>query len=497
MNQYTNLFDVRTAYLLCSCLFMLIAISGMMVTPDSRRLRIRLWFLADMLSAVGCLLLGLREMIPDPLSYHLQHLAISASFVLRWSVLRAFYLPRPPIALPLIVVAASFAIYTGLHFFGSRYWLVFVLLHSIFLCLLISWSSFKAWQKKPAKGLLAISAVYLLFALGILVRAVEAAQQTGAPTSLNDGSHQLFFFATVLVTVVVGHIGFVAVHLELQMRGRIRAERREAQLIERAQQSSLREGALQKLVLERDDLIQRMARSDRANLLGLFATSIPHELAQPLAAIRLYTHVLADCLQRLDASFPERDTVHQAMAQIQSDLDRALRILHEMRSLLLDTGPATTEVCDIALIINDALLVMQARCQRERIAIEFLGPEQPLCIRVSRTRLEQVLLILLTNALDAVGSVANETGERHIRIAVHTEKLRARIVLMDSGPGLDPLIIKRLFEPYASRKDDGMGVGLALAHIIAASWGASLNARNAEPDDPLCGAVFELGLPFK
>ena len=144
---------------------------------------------------------------------------------------------------------------------------------------------------------------------------------------------------------------------------------------------------------------------------------------------------------------------------------------------------------DVRKVVNDALFIVSARIRESGIVVAARIEPEDLAVCAEATRLEQVLVNLLGNAIDAIGRA--DAPRIEIAAAAHGEQ--CAIVVSNTGPGIDPQILPRLFEPFVTTKPAGKGLGLGLmisAHIVR-GFGGSLKARNLAP----AGAEFTIELP--
>jgi PAS domain S-box-containing protein len=237
---------------------------------------------------------------------------------------------------------------------------------------------------------------------------------------------------------------------------------------------------------EAEDARQRLAQSSRLGMLGELTASIAHEVNQPLGAI-LSNAEAAEIL--LGFENPQLDEIRAILADIRRDDLRAGEVIRQVRSMVareevhmvpLDPGALATGVA--GLIRHD--------CKRRGIALDSgIAANLPL-VRGAKVQLEQVLLNLLLNSMDALKDPASH--DKKIRISVEsTPDGRVDIAVADTGPGIAPDVMPKLFDNFFTTKESGMGLGLALSRSIAESHSGCLVAENA----PNGGAVFHFILP--
>jgi two-component system, LuxR family, sensor kinase FixL len=236
------------------------------------------------------------------------------------------------------------------------------------------------------------------------------------------------------------------------------------------------------------DAQANLERLNRVTLVGEMTASIAHEVNQPIAAAA--TNASAG-LRWLAAQPPDMDEARQSLGRIVRDAKRAGEVISRIRGLIRKV-PARRDRLDINEAILEVIALTHSDLQRNRIKLETrLSTRLPL-VRADRVQLQQVLLNLIGNAIEAM----SEVDDRPRALAVASSGSASNDVLVevgDSGPGLDPASLDHLFASFYTTKPDGMGMGLAISRSIVASHGGQLRAI---PNQPY-GAVFRFTLPIE
>lgn len=224
-----------------------------------------------------------------------------------------------------------------------------------------------------------------------------------------------------------------------------------------------------------DELVQ----ASKLAVLGQIAASVAHEVNQPVAAIRTFAESGGLLLARGDTS-----SVGGNLITIIGLTERIGAITGELRAFARKT-PGHLGPVSLPEAVDGALLLLGHRLSEQDVRLEIdLGPDD-IVVMAERVRLEQVLVNLLQNALEAL---TNQPGGR-IRVEARIERETAVITLADNGPGLPDAVLQALFMPFTTTKPAGLGLGLVISHDIVAEFGGSLAAANRD------GAVFTLILP--
>lgn len=233
---------------------------------------------------------------------------------------------------------------------------------------------------------------------------------------------------------------------------------------------------------------EHMEHTARLSLMGEMASSLAHEINQPLAAIINYAR---GCERRLDNG-NDLDGVQQGVKQIAVQAERAGEIVKRMRKFVRK-HPSVQIPLDPAVMLHDTLLLYAPTAQTRGIQITDSIPEILPTIRADRLRIEEVLLNLLQNAVDAVAG--QEEQKIHVSAIVIDNLLRINVI--DNGPGLSPEAQKRLFEAFHTTKPEGLGLGLSLSRTIVEAHGGSLWAEpRTTATGQMQGTVFSFVLPL-
>ena len=226
---------------------------------------------------------------------------------------------------------------------------------------------------------------------------------------------------------------------------------------------------------------QTLAQSSKLAALGEMSAAVSHELNQPLAAMKTY---LAGARLLLQRHRPEEAL--SSFQRIDDLIERMGAITRQLKSYARKGGEAF-EAVDLRVSVSSALAMMEPQLKARVISISRTLPRQPVLVMADRIRLEQVIINLLRNALDATKEIASPQIEILLTLG-ETATLSVR----DNGHGITDL--SNIFEPFYTTKKpgEGVGLGLAISSGIVADLGGRLTARNAEGG----GAVFEMHLPI-
>ena len=280
---------------------------------------------------------------------------------------------------------------------------------------------------------------------------------------------------------------FAAQALELRTLN----EELERRVTERTSQHTAVNEELRKEILERQranaSLLEAqadLAHVTRALTMGELVAAIAHEVNQPLTAIVTYGSF---CLRQLAGEAPNLQKLQEVIGEIVSDGTRASAVISRIRALLMKGTPERVEL-DINEIIQEAVILMRNEVSRNRISLRTdLAPDLPRILGDS-VQLQQVLINLITNSIDAMRTIADRPRELLIRSGKNPDGVLIQV--RDSGRGLDPEQADRIFAPFFTTKAQGIGMGLSISRSIIESHGGRLWA---EPGPN--GALLQFTLP--
>jgi signal transduction histidine kinase len=234
------------------------------------------------------------------------------------------------------------------------------------------------------------------------------------------------------------------------------------------------------------EMQSELAHANRVATMGQLTASIAHEIKQPVTAARTYA---AAALRFLDKSPPDLAEVREALTCIVDETARTRDVVDRIGSLIKKASPRK-EVVDLNAAILEVTALTRSEAVKTGVTMGTqLAGELPR-IRCDRVQLQQVLLNLIVNAIQSMGGVAD--GDRKLHIStVNIEPKGVCVAVRDTGHGLRPESLPRLFEPFYTTKPDGMGMGLSICRSIIEAHGGRLWAIGCEPR----GALFQFTIP--
>jgi C4-dicarboxylate-specific signal transduction histidine kinase len=236
------------------------------------------------------------------------------------------------------------------------------------------------------------------------------------------------------------------------------------------------------------DTQAELAHMTRVLTMGELTASIAHEVNQPLGAI---VTSAAACERWLAANPPQMEKARRALERIVNDGRRAGEVIKRIRALMKRQAPRK-DWLEINEAILEVIAIAQYQVGRNDILLETQLAEGLPLVRGDRVQLQQVLLNLIVNAIEAMSEIGQR--RRELTIVSATDGPDAvQVEVRDTGTGLDPERAAQLFEPFYTTKAEGLGIGLSISRSIVEAHGGRLTAGANAPH----GAVFCIGLPVQ
>ena len=245
---------------------------------------------------------------------------------------------------------------------------------------------------------------------------------------------------------------------------------------------------LQEQALHRSQV--QLAHATRVTMLGELAASIAHEVNQPLAAISTNGEA---CLRWLNRPQPELDEARSTVTSILESSARATGVIKRIRALARRSEPQYGPL-DLKSVVEESVDLVRRELNNHHVALMLgLQPDLPPVLG-DRVQLQQVFINLLMNAMQAMACCP--PGQAVLTVQTHLNDDGAvQVCVADSGPGIRPADLPRLFEAFYSTKQDGMGMGLPICRSIIENHGGRIWVKPSAPDSPVSGAAILFTLP--
>ena len=245
----------------------------------------------------------------------------------------------------------------------------------------------------------------------------------------------------------------------------------------------------QKVVQEQvHKLEEQLLHADRLVILGELTAGIAHEINQPLTAIAAYADAGKHLIAR--GAIDSLEDIQVICGRIAEQSRRAAEVVQRLRKLVR-TGTVSKASHDLNGIIRNILLLFEFELKKNNIELDFIPAEGIENLYVDEVQIQQILVNLVKNGLDAISAAGQVDGRIVIRVTQGNKEVLVSV--QDNGPGVTPAVQLRLFEAFFTSKPKGVGLGLSICKSIAAAHGGSLSY--ASPAEG--GSCFILKLPLE
>jgi C4-dicarboxylate-specific signal transduction histidine kinase len=224
---------------------------------------------------------------------------------------------------------------------------------------------------------------------------------------------------------------------------------------------------------------------NRVSVMGELVASLSHEITQPIASARIYARAAQNFLE---VQPPDLGEVREALAGIVGNVGRAGDIIDRIRDQIRK-APPRKERFDLNAAIDEVIALGRNAIIKNRAWVQTRLSEGLFPVHGDRVQLQQVVLNLMLNALEAMSSV--EAAPRELFISTRQDHTGVFVAVHDSGPGIDPEHLERVFNSFYTTKPSGTGMGLSICRSIIDAHGGRLWAEANEPR----GAIFQFTLP--
>jgi signal transduction histidine kinase len=477
--------DVRTGFMVLGVLALASA-AGCYATLRASLHRGNLLWLASGLSfGAGALLLAFRPSIPPILSFELAHVCLVGGLLGQALAMRQEGRPRLRqgghilwlgVGVPLL----SAAVFAGVRRLDVVWGIAYFALATGVGALMVVLAAWRVWRTSRQRGAAIIALTFALLVIALVGRLGGAILGDVADPAFAPGLNQLVMLAAAFFTLVLGQVGYLGLQFERIAKGRVATARQAAVMTERARQTQLREAALHDLVEERNQLIQHLARHETASDLARFAMDLPHQLSQPVCATKLNVE---EVLVRLAQAGTDAE-VMKALHAVDASNDRVQQLLQQLRILLAHHDARDHRDLDLGALVAQTVPILQGSFRDQAVALEVTPARAPTGVHANPTQLQQLLLILCTNALTQVQAMRAPDTSAWVRVEMSAQEREVHLTVRHCGQG----------PRQADRPSERIDVGLAIATRIAQAHGGLLSP--VEGQAPGAGG-FRLSLPLR
>ena len=460
-----NTLHLPTAYLMAGILYLVMPMAVWVVLRRHHMLSSTLWSLGGMAFGLTMILYGLRDTLPDPLTFVLASSLLVLGPLLRIQALRHELDQPVRLAWALGATLVFGLVYQVLHGVLQHENLRFIWTSvcggAAFIAL--AWKVRALNQRERSVSAQWIFGVYLVLGAMMVLRTPNLLVGNGEPNAMTDDPFSKVLIAMGVVSSIVGNIGFLGL------------------FIERMNRTAVSHAAAQARQEEAARLGDQIAQLDRRRSVGEIASSLAHELSHPMTNIYLIVdNLVSTQKKRQDTS------LDLALQDLNRNAQKAGDILDRIRRFI-QTKKTHPEPVELGHALRDVLALIRDLAHNASVQIRLDAPEQGAWVSGDPVQLSQIFLNVVRNAIQATQGQA----VKRLDIRVWREADMAYITFTDNGPGLSKEVQSQVGTAFFTTKADGLGVGLSISKSIAQQHQGQLDINN----NPGGGAVVVVQLP--
>ena len=460
--------DTQTTIFMTCFVYLILHGAIWLALQEYRSFQVKLWCASGMFSGMAVVLLSMRGLVPEFLFLYVAQLLMLAGNGGRMVALRMYLLPEPQNRaywIYSIACIAYFIVFAYLMAVMKADWEALLLFNAFYTVLCFDYFriGLKLHRKRESLGakLLMWGGLVLSFSLG--VRAVGVALGGSIDELYQPSWHQAIMVVGQFITITLCNIAFLRIFLEIAEQEKLALAHELTLTNERADEVQRISLILKQLLEEREEIIRQLSLFNKTAGMGALVASLAHELNQPLNVIQTNAGMIELVLNDHESKLDQDPRIDKAMTGLRKANHRAATIISTLRNMF-GHGRKTVSVFDFNELVNDVLLLTQPTLNQHGIEFQLQLHPQPLKITGDKSQLQQVLLNLITNAMEAFP--ANFEGVKSIALQTNLENDRIMMSVTDNGLGISPEIEADIFELLRTNKESGMGIGLWLSKTI-------------------------------
>lgn len=482
LHTQTTIFMVCVVYLTMHAVIWL-------ALSEQRNAQVWLWSVSGLMSGLGVIALATRGTVSEFVFVHIGQALMVFGNAGRCLSLRMFFpsLPRAAFFFYMISSLLLLIVLGAGHEMGVPEYYLRLVYFSFYALILIDYFLMgrRLGREQQSFGAALLMGAGIGLSATHVFKVVWLLTQPYAEDIYAPSLDQYVLVLGQFICIPLANIGFLRVFLEDRERQRLRAERELAAAEASRRLLAQHHEELRSLLHEREEIIRQLTLSSKTAAMGALVASLAHELNQPLCSIGLNLSLLE---RKLRDGVNESPGLQELLQSVKSDNRRAADIILKLR-MLFEQGDGQKETVDLKVLIEDCHVLMRARAESAGIDVGIVA-SGPVELHADRTQLQQVILNLLNNAIDAVSE--SDKQEKWVEVSVMQDDSRVVVIVEDSGLGIAEEHQSSVFELFKTSKSKGMGIGLWLSKTVVTAHGGRISFAS-KPGE---GARFEVTLPL-
>lgn len=470
--------DISQLYIILAVFFFFLPVAVFMATSEFRDRQVYWWCIGGLGTGLGFLLVGLRGIVPDFLSFYIAQVFMAIGLSFRSLSLRLELPSNIHRAMGIyIAISAIYLIgFSALVYYDVKepVRILWVAGYLILMSLDLLWVSQSVYGLLKNKGGKLIAWMALFVLIGILVRIFGYITKMDGDGVFAPGLDQYIGLCFVMLGFLLGNFGFIQLRIETLWKNKKVLDLQLAV-------TQIKNHTLEEMLEEKSALMRTLSLSAKANSMGTMLGAIAHEINQPLTAIRINTELL----MALNRRSGDREGIQTSLEHILQDNERAAVVVSSLRKFFFK-GSSAFAPTDISALVNDAhhTFVQEAHLRNVHLHAEI---ESDLWTHGDQNQLQLVVLSLMNNAM---GAVSGLLGEKNVFIHLFQREKTVVLEVSDNGPGIADSQASDIFELFTTAKDKEMGMGLWLSRAIVDSHEGSIKLLKGPTNETLFQVSF-------
>lgn len=483
-----HLHTQTTIFMICMAYLVLHGVIWIALSEHNNK-QVALWCSSGLISGVAVVLLTLRESVGEFVFIYIGQLLMLIGTIGRFIALRLYLqqsFARPLINYTVIGILyyLSFSIAYALGTPDAPLILLFFSFYGIF-CIEFFLIGVVINNTSPTLGSRLLMIAGLFFSVSLSLKAMLIMLGYGAEDLYGPGIDQAIMIIGQFVAITLSNIGFLRIFIERNEQSKLKIQRSLAASEEITTLLTQHKSELQNLLVEREEIIRQLTLSNKTAGMGALVASLAHELNQPLCAIRLNAKLVE---RKLEEPTIDMHAAKKFLDSVITDNRRAADIITKLRSMF-EGGERKHSSIHFDELVRDTVSLVVPRAKEDHIQIR-LNLNGKVQLRGDQTQLQQVILNLLNNAVDAFSGW--DTPEKCITVQTRTEAKHLLLSVQDNGGGIPEELRQSIFELFKTTKAQGMGVGLWLSKAVVNAHQGDIIFNSTSGQ----GTHFEVRLPL-
>jgi signal transduction histidine kinase len=421
-----------------------------------------------MLSGMAVVLLSMRGLVSEFLFLYVAQLLMLAGNGGRMVALRMYLLPESQNRVYWtygLACITYFILFVYLMAVLNADWEALILFNAFYAVLCIDYFRIGLQLHRKRKSLGANLLMWggLILSFSLAMRTIGVALGGSIDELYQPSWHQAIMVVGQFITITLCNVAFLRIFLEIAEQKKLAVAHELTVTNERADEIQRTSLILKQLLEEREEIIRQLTLFNKTAGMGALVASLAHELNQPLSVIQTNAGMIELVLNDHESKLDQDPRIDRAMTGLRNANQRAATIISTLRNMF-GQGPKTISSFDFNELVNDVLILCQPTLNGQGIQVQIQLHSAALNFTGDKSQLQQVLLNLITNAIEAFP--ATFEGLKNITIQTNIENNRIVMSVADNGVGISPEIEAVVFELLRTNKESGMGIGLWLSKTI-------------------------------